>query len=58
MNIRTRWGAFWQGFRDGRESPDGLSSGITWDEPELGHLNEWYDHGVNWGQRSRFRRAV
>jgi hypothetical protein len=40
--------AWWLGVRDGWESPDDLSMGMTWpgDDPR----NEAYDRGVNAGQ--------
>jgi hypothetical protein len=41
--------AFRMGVQDGRESPDELTTGMTWDEDD--RLNEAYDRGVNEGQR-------
>ena len=40
--------AFKLGFRDGRENPNDLSSGLTWEDDQ--GMNEAYDHGVNVGQ--------
>lgn len=39
--------AFWYGFKDGWDSPDELTCGMTYANQTL---NETYDHGVNYGQ--------
>lgn len=43
----TKIKAYWQGFKDGFESPECLSSGMTYPDD---NLNEMYDRGVNFGQ--------
>lgn len=45
MKTLTVW---FQGFKDGWESPSYLSMGMTYDDY---HLNETYDKGVNFGQK-------
>jgi hypothetical protein len=46
---------FLKGFQDGKDSPDDLEGGITFDKP---HLNEVYDTGVNLGQAvTRYERT-
>lgn len=48
-HLRPRHLRAWAlGFRDGRQAPHDLSSGITWDDDQ--DMNESYDAGANAGQ--------
>lgn len=48
--MKTKLKTWMLGFKDGFKQCDELSSGMTWEQPELYHLNEIYDNGVNAGQ--------
>ena len=49
--------AFWLGWKDGRESPHDLTSGLTWDSGVFHKAkNHLYDMGVNAGQKYATRK--